>query len=327
METYEYSNLKKCPVEFDELAHTYTLDGHRLSGVTTMLKRMVFPDMHKGIPQRNLDAAAERGHNVHSQVQMIIEGFGFAKPDLSVTDFFDWAVSQNVEFIASEYLISKHPQPFQWTDDNESEPYAGYASAIDIVDSHLNLYEIKTTSKFDAEYVRWQLSIYAYLFELQNPTLKANELFGVWLRDGKARVIKVDRIDKTIIEDLLCAYADDLPWSNPLKPTADINTEIVKQHRRELTRLAEVEAAIAEIERGKAEYEAKAKELRAGLMAIMEQAGLPKLETERLKLTIVAGSDSRIIDSARLKAERPEMWNAYSKISRKSASLRITLKQ
>jgi hypothetical protein len=24
METYEYSNLTKCPVEFDELAHTYT---------------------------------------------------------------------------------------------------------------------------------------------------------------------------------------------------------------------------------------------------------------------------------------------------------------
>ena len=60
MEAYEYSNLKKCPVEFDELAHTYTLDGKQLSGITGIIKDYLFPDMYKGVHERTLEAAAER---------------------------------------------------------------------------------------------------------------------------------------------------------------------------------------------------------------------------------------------------------------------------
>ena len=329
---YEYSNLKKCPVEFDESAHTYTLDGQRLSGITTMLKKMVFPDMYRGVHKRTLDAAASSGSAIHKQVEMRVNGFGFTGEleSAAVKDLFKWAAEQNIEFIASEYLLDLQPKQFAWDDVNEYTGevvrYNGYASAIDIIDSNLNLYDVKTTYKFEREYVRWQLSIYAYMFERQNPTLKVNELRCAYLKNQEARIYCVDRIADEIIEDLLNAYADGLPWTNPFVPTIDVTEEIKRAHKADLAKLAEVETAIAEIERGKAEYEAKAKELRAGLMAIMEQAGLPKLETERLKLTIVAGSDSRIIDSARLKAERPEMWNAYSKISRKSASLRITLK-
>ena len=70
---YEYSNLKKCPVEFDELAHTYTLNGKQLSGITGIIKNYLFPDMYKGVHERTLEAAAERGSSVHSQVQMIIK--------------------------------------------------------------------------------------------------------------------------------------------------------------------------------------------------------------------------------------------------------------
>lgn len=327
------ADLVKSKVDFDESAHTYTLDGQRLSGITTMLKKMVFPDMYRGVHQRTLDAAASSGSAIHKQVEMRVNGFGFTGEleSAAVKDLFKWAAEKNVEFIASEYLLDLQPKQFAWDDVNEDTGevvrYNGYASAIDIIDSNLNLYDVKTTYKFEREYVRWQLSIYAYMFERQNPTLKVNELRCAYLKNQEARIYCVDRIADEIIEDLLNAYADGLPWTNPFVPTIDVTEEIKRAHKSDLAKLAEVETAIAEIERGKAEYEAKAKELRAGLMAIMEQAGLPKLETERLKLTIVAGSDSRIIDSARLKAERPEMWNAYSKISRKSASLRITLKQ
>lgn len=303
---YEYSNLKKCPVEFDELAHTYTLNGKQLSGITGIIKDYLFPDMYKGVHERTLEAAAERGSSIHSQVQMIINGFPPARTDRSVEAFFD--KMQGTEFIASEYLVSDLHH---------------FASSIDIVDSRLNFYDIKTTSKFDAEYVRWQLSIYAYLFELQNPTLKANKLFGAWLRDGKANVIQVERIDSAIIADFLCAAADNLPWANPLER---IDDTLLKDKATELARLAEIEDYLADFKaRAKAMEDEKAK-LTEGLLDIMEQRNVKTYKTDRLTLTRIDAHTSPKFDSTTFKKDYPQMYERYVKVSDVKRSLRIAIK-
>ena len=54
------SNFKQSPVIFDEAAHTYTLNGVRLSGVTAIVKWM-FPETYKDIPQSVLEKAADHG--------------------------------------------------------------------------------------------------------------------------------------------------------------------------------------------------------------------------------------------------------------------------
>ena len=306
METYEYSNLKKCPVEFDELAHTYTLDGKQLSGITGIIKDYLFPDMYKGVHERTLEAAAERGSSVHSQVQMIINGFPPARTDRSVEAFFD--KMQGTEFIASEYLVSDLHH---------------FASSIDIVDSQLNLYDIKTTDKLNREYLSWQLSIYAYLFELQNPTLKAGALYGCHLRDGKANVIQVERINSEIIADFLCAAADNLPWSNPLER---IDDTLLKDQATQLARLAEIEDYLADFKaRAKAMEDEKAK-LTEGLLDIMEQRNVKTYKTDRLTLTRIDAHTSPKFDSTTFKRDYPQMYERYVKESNVKRSLRIAIK-
>ena len=306
METYEYSNLKKCPVEFDELAHTYTLDGKQLSGITGIIKDYLFPDMYKGVHERTLEAAAERGSSVHSQVQMIINGFPPARTARSVEAFFD--KMQGTEFIASEYLVSDLHH---------------FASSIDIVDSRLNLYDIKTTDKLNREYLSWQLSIYAYLFELQNPTLKAGALYGCHLRDGKATLIQVERINSEIIADFLCAAADNLPWSNPLER---IDDTLLKDQATQLARLAEIEDYLADFKaRAKAMEDEKAK-LTEGLLDIMEQRNVKTYKTDRLTLTRVDAHTSPKFDSTTFKKDYPQMYERYVKESNVKRSLRIAIK-
>ena len=306
METYEYSNLKKCPVEFDELAHTYTLDGKQLSGITGIIKDYLFPDMYKGVHERTLEAAAERGSSVHSQVQMIINGFPTARTDRSVEAFFD--KMRGTEFIASEYLVSDLHH---------------FASSIDIVDSRLNLYDIKTTDKLNREYLSWQLSIYAYLFELQNLTLKAGALYGCHLRDGKANVIQVERINSEIIADFLCAAADNLPWANPLER---IDDTLLKDQATQLARLAEIEDYLADFKaRAKAMEDEKAK-LTEGLLDIMEQRNVKTYKTDRLTLTRVDAHTSPKFDSTTFKRDYPQMYERYVKESNVKRSLRIAIK-
>ena len=306
METYEYSNLKKCPVEFDELAHTYTLDGKQLSGITGIIKDYLFPDMYKGVHERTLEAAAERGSSVHSQVQMIINGFPPARTDRSVEAFFD--KMQGTEFIASEYLVSDLHH---------------FASSIDIIDSRLNLYDIKTTDKLNREYLSWQLSIYAYLFELQNPTLKAGALYGCHLRDGKATLIQVERINSEIIADFLCAAADNLPWANPLER---IDDTLLKDQATQLARLAEIEDYLADFKaRAKAMEDEKAK-LTEGLLDIMEQRNVKTYKTDRLTLTRIDAHTSPKFDSTTFKRDYPQMYERYVKESNVKRSLRIAIK-
>lgn len=304
---YTNENLNQCPIHFDELAHTYTTpEGKRLSGITSIIELYITPDKYAGTSDCILEAAAERGHLIHSQVQMIVEGFPIAAPTPEVSDFFDKMIG--TEFIAAEYLVSDLHH---------------FASAVDIIDSELNLYDIKTTAKLDIDYLRWQLSIYAYLFELQNPELKVNELRAVWLRDGKCkRVVKIERIADELVADLLSAAADGLPWSNPF-----VNLTAVEAHTKELAKLAKIDATIAEMEQALKKAKKKRETLVDGLKPIFKANGVKTFDTGRVKYTYIPESESVVLDGARLKSERPDVWEAYSKKQKRKDSMRITIKE
>ena len=302
---HSFKDLAVSPVVFNEIPHTYTLNGKQLSGITGIIHQYVFPDKYKGIPTRILDAAAERGHIIHSQVQMIVEGYGSAKPDLSVKDFFKWANEQGIKFIASEYLVSDEQN---------------VATAIDILDSVLNLYDIKTTSKLDTEYLAWQLSTCAYLFEKQNPTLKVKELFGVHLRNGKCRVVRVNRIDDAIIADLIWAAAAGLPWSNPLKP---VFTDIM--NAKDVAKMVEIESQITAFEQNLAALKEQEDAMKKGFLELMLRTGTDKWVSPNGKLTLSVrkGSVRSTFDGKRFAEDYPELYEDYQKQTLVNPSLII----
>lgn len=299
-------DLIKSGVEFNEIEHTYTLNGKELRGITAIIHEYICPDKYSAVPKRILNNACDRGHDIHSQVQMIVDGFGMAEPAPEVTALFDWATENKVFFAKSEYLVS----------DNDT-----FASCIDIVDDNGNLYDIKTWSQNDEEYLSWQLSIYAYLFELQN-NRSAGKLYGVWLRDGKCKVFEVKRIESDIIKDLLYCAKNGLPFQNPFK--AVLTHDFYSDDK--LIKLAEIERQIAFLEVQKKELEAKDAELKSGLLELMQKHNVKKWENDILRITLKDESERTAIDSARLKTEQPDIYKQYSKTSKVKASVIIKIK-
>lgn len=182
--------LVKSQVVFNELDHTYMFNGKQLSGVTSMLSRTLFRDKYKGISKEVLAKAADYGHNIHEQIELV-DSLGVTSDTPAVQDYLRMKNELGVSTLASEYLVSDEDL---------------IASSIDIVFNDLSLVDVKTTSKLDMEYLSWQLSIYAHLFERQNPSLKVPRLLAIWLpkpRYGRSMCVEVPRKSREAIEVLL----------------------------------------------------------------------------------------------------------------------------
>lgn len=172
--------LIKSKVEFYEDSHEYWLKGKQLKGITGILHRHLFERKYSGIPKAVLENAAKEGSRIHLLIELC-DTFRTASPDYFFQQYKTLKELHHLTTLANEYLVS----------DNRD-----YATKIDIVFEDISLGDIKTTSKLDREYLSWQLSIGADFFELNNPLLKVNKLYGIWLpqpRYGNPKIIEVKR--------------------------------------------------------------------------------------------------------------------------------------
>ena len=292
--------LAKPSVVFDKGSHTYFLNGKQLSGITSLLERKLFPAKYAGVDEETLRKAAEYGSNVHEQ---IAEDDGVDEFVLDeVLSYRKIITANNLKPIAHEYLV---------TDSDK------YASAIDLVfeneDGTVDLADIKTTYKLDKDYVSWQLSIYAYLFELCNPGVKVNNLYGLWLRDEKSSYEKVCRHDKDEVLRLLADDTEDCFLPDAPKMPADI-VEMASQ----------LEEYFSMLKRYEKQYKEREKEFKTRLTKLMGEAGIYNISIGGLKISYVKGYTKSSIDSTRLKKEMPEIIDKYSKTTNVSPTIKIT---
>ena len=297
------SGLKLSKVVFDELEHTYTLEGKKLSGVTALLHRQLFVSKYDGIPKAVMDAAAERGNAIHRQIEMY-ESFGQGTFDDEVNAYIKLKGKYGFETIATEWLVS----------DNEH-----VASSIDVIfdtGKGLVLCDIKTTSKLDMEYLSWQLSIYKYLLLLDNPKAKVGWLFACWLpkkQYGTPKMVEVREKPVEWVKDLIETDARGEQWENPEKPAVQGTSLVVPQ---ELTR------AVADFLRA----EKQAKEMKERLRELMEDHGVSKWENDDFVATLTAPSESTTFDTKAFKAAHPEEYEHYLKTTTRKGSFKIALK-
>lgn len=182
--------LNQSEVIFNQDEHSYSLNGSLLSGVTSLLNRQLFAKKYDTIDESILRKAAERGSLIHETIELV-DGLGVTSEMEEVNAYLEIKQENNLTTNCNEYLVS----------DNDH-----VASSIDVVFDDCSIADIKTTSKLDKDYVRWQLSIYAYLFELQNPHLKAGKLYAIWLpkpRYGRPSLVEVERIPTNIVMELI----------------------------------------------------------------------------------------------------------------------------
>ena len=148
--------LQKCNVTFNESEHTYHYQGKQLSGITGMLDKYILGGKYENLKKdektrKTVTEAAAKGKLVHQQAQYLVdkkfkvEEIFYDLCETETNHFAKLVKDNSLSFAKSEYLVSDLDY---------------YASSIDLVDNKCNLYDIKTTSTLEKEYVRWQLSIY-----------------------------------------------------------------------------------------------------------------------------------------------------------------------
>lgn len=295
-------------VRFDDIAHSYLLDEDIfLMGVTSLMKKHGLAPNYEGIPAEVLQKAAERGSKVHQDIEDYCNG-----KTVAMTKELKAFIGCGVKAIANEYLVS----------DNEI-----VASAIDIVadagcDNMVDLVDVKTTRVLHREPLSWQLSIYANLFERQNPGIKVRNLYGLHIdiAKGKGTMVQVPRKKDEDVIDLLFCEREGLPFT----PKTE---ELSITQKNALSELQGITDSIALIKLSLKEAEDKKKEIEKYILEQMEASGRKTLENGPIKVTYVAESERESVDKTRLQNDLPELYEKYKKVTIVAPSVRVTIKK
>lgn len=296
--------LVKSSVVFNEENHTYFLGDKQLQGITGMIGRQLFPDKYKEVPEFVLKKAAEKGSRIHAQCQFV-DTTGFAPESVEAENYLRERKAAGFGVVANEYTVS----------DNEY-----FASNIDCVwqkDGGVSIADIKTTYNLDKEYLSWQLSIYAFLFELQNPLLRVEGLFGIWLRGDKSELVPIDRKPDAEVQKLMqCEIAGQQYITTGLIPSAGVEL-VSAQLVNTIIEIEEDVANLTEIQKG---YKEK-------LKAAMREHGVKTWDAGRLRVSYTPPSQANTFDSKKFQEEHSELYAKYLKTATKADSIRVTIRE
>lgn len=303
--------LKDSGVLFDKERHEYWLGNKQLSGITGMLQRQLFPDEFDNVPEGMLQEAARYGTEVHESIEDFDKNWENDGTQ-EVQDYISLCRENNLVHERSEYTVT----------DGEN-----WASNIDKVyrtsDDVFSLGDIKTYGTMTSgkiEKARWQLSIYAYFFELQNKGTKVGNLFILHIRnkqkqdgcfDHISEVIPVLRIPSDICKELLDADLKGEQFINPYS--------IPDKYR-------EKEDYIRQLIQMKNEAEAMLSEIKSEILEDMESLGVRTWDTGTMRLTRKLPSTRVSFNASRFKADHPELdYSPYERTSNVSGSLLIAV--
>lgn len=305
-------NLPESPVVFEPEHHTYTLNGKFLSGVTAIVK-WLFPDTYAGIPEYVLNMAADYGTLIHSKCELA-DSMGIADEPI-VQEYQRIIQEAGLQVALSEYLVS----------DEEA-----IASSIDKVFTDDSLGDIKTTSKVHEANVQVQLSIYAYLYELQTGR-KANKLYLIWLpkpQYGTPIVKELARIPSDVCKHIISVY---VAGGKPSDILVDIdhflpaNTERKRIQGEIPDGVHIVVDELMMVKQQLDELTAKEKELKKQVLEAMQGVGEDTWSNDLIQITRKAAYERESVDTKTLKADHPDIYEQYKKISKVSESLTYKL--
>jgi hypothetical protein len=221
-----------------------------------------------------------------------------------------------ITHITTEYLVSD---------------LEGLATSADLVYEYASkndyrefcLIDIKTTSKLDMIYLQWQLSIEAYLFEMQNPGCKVVDLCAMWLPKpnyGQPKAVSVDRVPNAEIERLIKADKE----GEEFIPESTYDTFQFESQYIDLDRLIELRNQRDAINMELQDMLAQIKyEMDEGKRYSLRHTSSKTLQT----ITISNKQDTTRtgIDANLLKEQYPDIYNKVAKTSTVKGSVSIKL--
>ncbi len=297
-------------VVFNAEQHTYWLGDKRLISVTRLLKKHGLSTNYSGVSAEILEKAAKKGTAVHGEIEEYIKhgAVGFTPEFMAYLDLVD-----ELQFVPKE---SEIVLPSGDIPDADIDKYviAGTADLIGTSICGLTLVDIKTTQRVDVRSCAWQLSLYERL-----AGIKFDKMFIFHLREEASKIIEIERIPDAEIDRLLeCERNGEIYHEPGLVVTGDLIA---------CAEAAERELKLAEAAQKSAKETAE--KYRQQLYELMEQQGIASWETldKSMLVTRVAPSTKNTIDSAKLKADMPEVAEKYSKTSNIKGYVKITIRE
>ncbi len=316
--------LTESPVQFienrQEGLHKYLFGLEELTGVTTILKQVMFRDKYTGIDETVLRNAANRGIAIHEAVQAYMLGQDFFDLSEDLKPFLldatqargAWiadAERREMRAVAVEYLVSDCKE---------------VATKIDVVlpsgENMVDLSDIKTTYQLDEDYLSWQLSIGKYFFEKQNPNLKVNRLLAFWYnrREKEWQIREIPDKGTAEVERLLDAWRKGEFWGMPMPADTEYPAPLLN-----------IGQMYAEMEQAVKDATAKRDEFRERMMQLMTEAGVDIVKTNDFTCSLVAATERKGFNYKRMIKEHAklgDLFGEYETTTQVKPSIRIIVK-
>ena len=338
------ADLTQSEVVFNEDTHRYLRGDAELSGITGLIHAVlllgVYPDASDFVKKVQIPKAGYYGTCVHKAIQAWDE-LGIELTQFPEKEHLTAGIlpSQDVSAELAYYRNVK-PRNVKTVASEFTVDYLNFASQIDAVwcDNEGGIYLVDhKTNNLDyypggadglKEYLSWQLSCYAVMFENQTG-LKVKGLLGNWVRKGAGELWRIERKPDELVQKLLST--DIMPDGNGrfvyLNQEMQVYAEKVEEVKptesdSSLVVPSDVVTAIATLL--KAEKAAKA--MKEKLRELMEAAGVSKWECDQFTASIGKASESTTFDSKAFQADHPDLYKQYLKKTTRKGSFTQKLK-
>ena len=307
----EKVNLINNGVTFKEEEHEYWLGDKQLFGITSAIQHQVAKSEYDNCPEYLIKKAGQYGSDVHKSIQRLINDFEH-DGTVETEDFRELTKDMNIE--ACEYNVS----------DLEH-----WASNIDIVvrvsDDEFNLFDVKTYSnskltKTQLLKAKFQLSIYAMLFEGQNKGAKVRNL-GIMHISNKIRkdgsenhiseILPIDRIPNDVCQNLLDCELQGTQFQNPYDIPKDVASKVNR---------------IIKLIQTKKEAEEELNAIKKDVLETMLFLDVKSWKGEKITFSRIEETQRSSFDLVAFKKAYPDLpYDSYVKTSKVAGSLKIAV--
>lgn len=343
--------FKKSPVVFDEESHSYMLGDKKLLGITGLIHSIlglgVYPEAEPYIQDFIIPRAGSRGTAIHHAIQTY-DMLGVRQTEQIVKTRYGCRARNNINYVYEKWDVSaeldnyiKHRKGFKplfneltvsdnrkWAsqiDNGWLFEQTGGIWLVDTKSNNIDLYPLcgyfmpdyfRSGEEALKEYLSWQLSIYAVLFESENPGMKVEGLACNWLRKNDEAFWIIDRKPDDLVKELLEAdyiFTDNGPVFFHANPSVfGIGKNVPAKPEEKVPVLPEkVISYIADLIKVKNEVEEKLSAAKEGLRKAMELHGIKSYDSGLFKATIAKDSVKSTFDTKRFRADHPDLYDQY----------------
>lgn len=283
-------------LEFNPETHEYILDGKKVISVTQLLTKHGLSPDYSFVKEDVLNKASDKGRMIHEEIEEYLKTgtIGFT-PQLA---FFMDEIHGEYKAWESEVMVCYKDM---------------YAGTLDLLCKNTKgqwcIIDIKTTSKLDKASVAWQTTLYAKAIEDMRG-IKVRALYALHLSDASDyKLVKIDRIADEAVDKLL-------------EDEASGRTEITLPPAL-VAEVESLESYVAFLKQQQEAVNKKMAEFKAELKKAMIAAGIKSFKTDKFSVLIKDAYTRSSVDSKRLKAEMPEVYDKYLKTTQVGESMTL----